>query len=105
MPLPPEYVEVLRAVVACLTGDAQTPLLTAEEVTAWLHTVAADEVRRAATSGADGADQSLLAKLVHCILANTHDPRLADWTPEMIADWCGRTHLSDIQAVLGRQVA
>ncbi len=94
MPLPPEYVELLTAVVECLTSDAEPPLQTAKQITNWLHDVTEGDVREVLSSNRNG----LLGNVVRCLLKKTHHPLLSDWTPEQIADWCNRTHLGDIQA-------
>ncbi len=38
-----------------------------------------------------------MGRVVWCLPTN---PLLADWTAEEIADWCQRTRLQDVQAVL-----
>ncbi len=97
MPLPPEYVELLTAVVDCLTADPQTPLHTAEDVDAWLHHLSVPDIRKALQGD---SENPLLRGMVHCLIERTHHPLLTDWTPEQIADWCSRTRLGDIRAVL-----
>ncbi len=96
MPLPPEYVELLAAVVECLAGDARSSLRTDQEITNWLHHVAGEDVRRAVA----GNEDTLMRRMARCVIENTHDPRLADWTPEQVAKWCNRARLWDVHAVL-----
>ncbi len=100
--LPPEYVELLSVVIECLATDQQTPLQSAEGITAWLHEVFPEAVERVVIG--DG-NHGLLARMVRCLLANTHDSRVADWTPAQIADWCHRTRLHDVQSVLAQRSA
>ncbi len=100
--LPVEYVELLAAVITCITTDQETPLRTAEGITAWLHEVFPQAVERVMIG--DG-NRGLLARMVQCLLANTHDSRLADWTPQQVADWCHRVRLHDVQAVLAQRSA
>ncbi len=96
MPLPPEYVELLTAVVERFTSDGKSRHRTARKITDWLHDVTKDDVRDVLS----GDKNALLGNIVHCLLEKTHHPLLSDWTPEQIADWCGRTHLGDVQAVI-----
>lgn len=102
-PAPPEYIDLLASVIGCLAKDALTPLRTTDEITAWLHRVSTHAVERVLAGDADH-DYMLLERFVRCLLAQTHDPRLADWTPAQISDWCQRTHRRDVQAVLEGRV-
>jgi hypothetical protein len=97
----PEYVELLRHVVHCIISDEQPPLRTADEITAWLHGVTTGKVQAAT----DGGSSERMNRVVHCLIEQTHDPRLLDWTPEQLADWCRRTRLGDVRAVLEEQSA
>ncbi len=90
----PECLQVLAALIDCLASDPQTPLRTAEEITLWLHGVSPRAVEQALAAGSNHA---LMGRVVRCLPTN---PLLADWTPEEIADWCQRTRLQDVQAVL-----
>ncbi len=103
MPLPPEYIELLTAVVNCVAAaaDSQPSLHTANEITTWLHTVSPRDVHQTTNAGSD----ERMNRLVRCLIEQTHDARLADWTPEQIADWCHRTRPEDVQAVLGEDSA
>ncbi len=96
MSLPQEYVELLTAVVNCVAADSQPPLRTAAEITAWLHDVTAHDVREALNGGSN----ERLKRGVRCVIEQTHDSRLQDWTPEEIADWCQRTRLEHVHAAL-----
>jgi hypothetical protein len=82
--------------------DDEMPLQTAPRITAWLHQVFPQAVERVI---AGRGNHSLLASVVQCLLQNTHDSRLTDWTPEQIADWCHRVRLHDVQAILRDRVA
>ncbi len=96
MTLPPEYVELLTAVVGCLAGDQQTPLRTADEIVAWMHAISADRIENALNHGSE----DLLRRMVQRLIEETHDPRLSDWTPEQIASWCQRTEHEHLELVL-----
>ncbi len=100
--LPVEYIELLAAVINCLLMDEQTPLRTAEGITAWLHEVFPHAVERAMIAG---NELGLLARVVECLLGNTHDSRIADWTPQQIADWCHRVRLREVQAIVAQRAA
>ncbi len=95
--LPREYVQVLTALVHCLATDPHTPLRTADEITTWLHGVSPQAVEEAI---AGFSNHAIITRAVQCLLENTRHPLLFDWTPEQIADWCQRTRLQDVQAVL-----
>ncbi len=100
--LPAEYVELLAAVITCLVSYEETPLQAAQGITAWLHEVFPQAVERIVVGG---GDHTLLASVVRCVLDNTHDSRLTDWTPDQIVDWCHRVRLHDVQAVLAHRAA
>jgi hypothetical protein len=98
---PPEYMELLGAVVRCLAGDPRAPLHTTDEVLAWLHGVTREAVERALT----GDTHMLLARTARCLREKTHDPRLADLTPEQIAYWCQQARREDVRTVLVKGAA
>ncbi len=101
MPPPPEYVEVLTAVVECLTSNAESPRRTAAQITNWLHDVTEDNVREVLA----GNKNAPLGSVVRCLLKKTRHPQLSDWTPGQMADWCCRIHFGDVEAVMRARTA
>ncbi len=99
---PSEYVQLLTAVIKCLTGGRERIPATVEDLAAWMHGITKQEVENALSGD---ASSMALKRLVKCLIENTHDRRLCDWTAEQIAFWCQNTRPEYFQAALANIVA